>query len=100
MDVHPNTAEFAHWPITSDVDLTNATFEVYLEGAWRAGTWEGPATQDDEDLWHRTARIQIAGSLGAPGLVINTSHRYPEYRVTVGGETIVRASKYSLMVRP
>lgn len=87
----------------ADVDLSDATFEVYLEGAWRPCQWVAAAVQttdiDGTSIWTRTAQIQVAGTVGNPGLPINSSHRYPEYRVTVGGETIVRHSKYSLMLR-
>lgn len=90
MDIHPSSSEYAHWDITADVDLGNATLEVYLEGQWRTADWVAAAVYDGGQ-WTRTARVRLAGADGVVGLVVTQGGR-PLYRVTAGGEVIVRRS--------
>ena len=97
MDIYPTTSEFAHWTITADVDLTTATAEVFLEGEWRAMEWVDAGTEAN-GTWTRTARIRVAGADAPAGLVITGSVR-PEYRISTGGEVIVRTSQHKLNLR-
>lgn len=96
MNIYPSSSEYAHWDITADVDLGNATLEVYLEGQWRTADWVAAAVQNGSE-WTRTGRIRLSGATGGAGLVITQGQR-PLYRVTAGGEVIVRHSVSSVKV--
>jgi hypothetical protein len=98
VDIYPDSLEDANWTVTSDVDLSSATAEVYIAAGWHSLTWTGAAVQSGS-TWTRTGQILLAGANPVTGLKPTTADRHPLTRVTVGGEVVVRPSTGTLAVR-
>lgn len=98
MDLFADTLEYATWTITADVDLTNATAEVYLADAWRPLDWTGTSAQTGT-TWTRTGQLLTSGANPTGGIKPTATDRQPLIRVTVGGEVIVKRSDNQFTIR-
>lgn len=99
MEIWPTTSATASWPLEADVDLADATAQVFLDGAWHDMTWSGAATHDvDAGTWTRTARLLVRGAEADDGQLVTDADDKPQVRAVVDGETLVTRSTLSFAV--
>lgn len=91
MDIWPTTVDLAKWVISSDKDLTDATAEAYIGGAWLPLAWENASTETD-GKFYRTASLLVRGEAGANGVIV-LQDEAPQVRIVLGNLALSVESK-------